>query len=73
MPNITLSLDPATYKMIKQHADVNWSEVARKAFRRRARELHPWDELLSESKVTERDALRTGDQIKKAILKRLGW
>ncbi len=31
MPNITLSIPPGVYKKMKEHKEVRWSEVARRA------------------------------------------
>ncbi|NJF25184.1 hypothetical protein [Thermococcus sp. Bubb.Bath] len=31
MPNITLSVPPDVYKKMKEHSEIRWSEVARKA------------------------------------------
>jgi hypothetical protein len=73
MPNMTLSLDPETYELIKNHPGINWSHIARKAFQQKARELHMWDALLKESELTDEDALEAGDDAKKRILRRLGW
>lgn len=73
MPNMTLSLDEDTYAVIKNHPGVNWSHVAREAFRRKARELHMWDTLLAESDLTEQEVLEAGDEAKQAILDRLDW
>ncbi|MHB8633646.1 MAG: hypothetical protein ACYDBQ_06750 [Thermoplasmatota archaeon] len=49
MPNMTLSIDAETRRLMQTHKSVNWSEVAREAFRRKAREIHMWDELLTTS------------------------
>lgn len=73
MPNMTLSLDEETHAFIRGHPGVNWSHVAREAFRRKVRELHLWDALLAESTMTEEDAIQAGDESKDAILRRLGW
>lgn len=73
MPNMTLSLDEETHRLMRTHKSVNWSEVAREAFRRKARELHMWDELLAKSELTPSDALQAGKDAKASILKRLGW
>lgn len=70
---MTLSVDEETHAIIRSHPGVNWSHVAREAFRRKARELHLWDTLLADSKMTTKDALRAGDESKDAILRRLGW
>jgi len=73
MPNMTLSVDAETHRFIRSHKSVNWSEVAREAFRRKARELHMWDAVLAKSELTERETLEVGDEIKKAMVKRMGW
>lgn len=73
MPNMTLSVDEETHRFIRTHKSVNWSEVAREAFQRKARELHMWDEMLAKSELTEKDAVRAGREAKAAIVKRLGW
>lgn len=73
MPNMTLSVDAETHRFIRTHKAVNWSEVAREAFRRKAQELHMWDKLLAKSTLTEADAVKAGDDAKASILKRLGW
>ena len=31
MPNITLSIPPDLYKKMKEHPEIKWSEVARRA------------------------------------------
>jgi predicted CopG family antitoxin len=31
MPNITLSVPPEVYKKMKEHSEIRWSEVARRA------------------------------------------
>jgi hypothetical protein len=73
MPNMTLSIDAQTHRFIQTHKSVNWSEVAREAFRRKARELHMWDDLLANSQLTQAEAVEIGDDIKSAVMKRLGW
>lgn len=73
MPNMTLSLDAETHRLVRTHKAVNWSEVAREAFRRKARELHMWDEMLAKSKLTDAETVAIGDDMKASILKRLGW
>ena len=73
MPNMTLSLDEETYRFLQAHKSVNWSEVARDAFRRKARELHMWNDVLAASQLTEGEAVKAGRDAKAAIAKRLGW
>jgi len=39
MTNITLSIEDSTYRKMKQHSEIKWSEFVRKAVRRRVEEL----------------------------------
>jgi len=51
MPNITLSIPQKIYKKIKQHPEVKWSEVARKAileYLKKLENITTTDELLEE-------------------------
>ncbi|MFA6531159.1 MAG: hypothetical protein WCT31_05485 [Candidatus Micrarchaeia archaeon] len=70
MANMTLSVPEDLFKEMKSHSEIKWSEIARKAFEVKVRELHWMDETLSNSKLTEADAERIGHQIKHGIAKR---
>lgn len=39
MTNITLSIDDAVYKRMKEHSEIKWSEYVRKAIKQRIDEL----------------------------------
>ena len=43
MTNITLSLKEDTYKRMKKHTDIRWSEYVRKAIEKRLDELETLD------------------------------
>ena len=70
MPNITLSVPEELKKVMDKHPELNWSEVARQAFREKASQLELLEALASKSKLTEKDAIEIGKRIKKEMWKR---
>ncbi|MCL4379225.1 MAG: hypothetical protein M1160_00090 [Candidatus Marsarchaeota archaeon] len=70
MPNITISVSEELYKTIKQHRQIRWSEVARRAMLIYAQKLAVLDKLTKDSELTEADAISIGKKIKKGIAKR---
>jgi len=51
MPNITLSIPIRVYRKMKEHPEVKWSEIARKAiidYLKKIEEITTTDELLEE-------------------------
>lgn len=67
MPNITLSLPEDIYAIVKQHKEIRWSEVARRAIEDYARKLVLLDALTSGSKLTEEDILKIDERVKEGI------
>ena len=53
-----------------QFPEINWSEVARKAFREKVEDLKFLKEFTSKSELTEEDALELGRKVNKALSKR---
>ena len=72
MPNITISVSEQLYKTIKQHKQIRWSEVARRAMTIYAQKLAMLDKLTAKSELTEEDAIRIGKKIKRGIARRHG-
>jgi len=72
MTNMTLALPGALMEIMKKHKDIKWSEVAREAMWDKARKLELMDKLLSNSKLTEKDALAIGKKINEAVAKKHG-
>jgi hypothetical protein len=70
MANLTVSVDDDLMAQIRAHPGINWSEAARDGIRR-LQELHVWDELLKDSKLTEDDVRQIGSQIDQAMADRL--
>ncbi|MBI2576405.1 hypothetical protein HYV84_04260 [Candidatus Woesearchaeota archaeon] len=75
MTNMTLAIPEELHNLMKEHSDIKWSEVARKALwehAKRQEQLKLMDRLLAKSKLTEKDALRTGREVNAAIARRHG-
>ena len=70
MPNLTISVSEQLYKTIKQHKQIRWSEVARRAMALYAQKLAMLDKLTEKSELTEADAIRIGKKIKHGMAKR---
>ncbi len=70
MANMTLSVPEDLRDFMKRHPEINWSEVARQAFKEKASALEILDKLALKSKLSEKDALEIGRKIKKSMWKR---
>jgi len=70
MVNMTLSIPDDLYREMMAHSELKWSDIARKAFQKKVRELHWTDEVLKNSALTEKDAERIGHSLKRAMAKR---
>lgn len=70
MVSMTLSIP----KDIKQHMDafpeINWSEVAREAIKKKLTLLEQFREFTKNSTMTEEEALKLGDEVSKSAMKR---
>lgn len=71
MTNVTLSIPDDLHSRMKQHSDIRWSEVARKAIEQRVEDLELMDKLTAKSKLTQKDAEEIGEKIKESMAKRL--
>ncbi|MBI5389987.1 hypothetical protein HZB02_00685 [Candidatus Woesearchaeota archaeon] len=71
MPNMTLSVPEELHDFIKQHTEINWSEIARRAMHMQAKKLRLMEKLVEESKLTEKDIDEIDHKIKGKMLKRL--
>jgi len=71
MANITLSLPEELYQKLKNHPEIRWSEVARKAIQQYLDELELLDKLTAKSQLTDDDARELGDLIDTKVLKKL--
>jgi hypothetical protein len=67
MVSITLSVPEELKQVMNKHPEMNWSEVARQAFKEKASQLELLDAIVSKSKLSKRDALEIGRKIKKGM------
>ena len=72
MVNVTLAVPEELHNIMKEHNEIKWSEVARRAMWEQARKLAFMDKILAKSKLTERDAINIAKKIKAGIAKRHG-
>jgi len=70
MPNITLSIPDELHKVVKQHPEIKWSEVARQAMLEYAQKIKMMDEITGKSELTDMGAEEIGNLIKKGIAER---
>ena len=71
MPNITLAVPEELQEKMRQHNDIRWSEVARKAIEKKVEDLEMLDKLTANSKLTTKDAREISEKINKDVAKRL--
>ena len=72
MTNMTFAVPEELMSVMKRHKEIKWSEVAREAIAGKAEELKLMDQLVSKSKLTEKDAMEIANKIKEGIAKRHG-
>lgn len=70
MPNMTLSIPDDLHSIVKEHAEIKWSEIARRAMWVQAQKLNLMDSLARKSKLTEKDIDELDHKIKSGLLKR---
>lgn len=70
MPTITLSIPEDLKREMDEERDINWSEVARAAIRKRLEELKLFRSIVAKSKLTEQDALELGRMVKMSVHER---
>lgn len=69
---MTFAVPEELMAVMKRHKEIKWSEVARQALVEKADELKLMDQLVSKSKLTEKDAIEISRRIKEGIAKRHG-
>jgi hypothetical protein len=68
--NVTLAVPEELHRIMKRHPEIKWSEVARQAMWEYARKLELLDRMASKSKLSERDALKIGEAVKRGMAER---
>lgn len=70
MPTITLSVPKDLKNEMDKEREINWSEVARAAIKKKISQLKILKAISSKSKFTEKDALELGRKINKSLHER---
>jgi hypothetical protein len=71
MPNMTLAIPKELHKLMKEHSEIRWSEIARRAMWEQARKLELLEALTEKSELTEKDVKEIGRKIKIGLRKRV--
>lgn len=70
MPNMTLALPDELHRIMRNHPEIKWSEIARQAMKEYAKKLELLDDITSKSSLTEKDAIEIGKIAKRDLAER---
>jgi len=70
MTTMTLAVPSELKHKMETFPEMNWSEVARKAFKQKIKDLEFLEKFTRDSTLTEEDALRLGRELNKNLAKR---
>lgn len=71
MPTVTVSVDDSLKDRMEEHPEINWSQVARGAFKEKIEDLEMMERLSSGSELTEEDIDEIAANIDKNVAERL--
>jgi len=70
MATMTLAIPKELKEKMELFSEINWSEVARLAFKQKIEDLEFLRKFKSESTLTEEEALKLGAKLSKKLAKR---
>jgi len=70
MVTMTLAVPSDLRHKMEAFPEINWSEVARQAFKKKINDLEFLRKFISDSSFTEADALKFGREVSKRVLAR---
>ena len=70
MVTMTLAVPKELKDKMESFPEINWSEVARQAFKQKVHDLEILRRFKSESTLTEKEALELGAELNKKLAKR---
>ncbi|MDG7015926.1 MAG: hypothetical protein JRM82_00955 [Nitrososphaerota archaeon] len=70
--NVTLAVPEELRKIMRNHPEIKWSEVARQAMWEYAKKLELMDEVTKRSRLSEKDTLELGRSISAGLAARYG-
>jgi hypothetical protein len=71
MTTMTLALPNELKQKMEAFPEMNWSEVARQAFIHKIEDMEILSEFKAKSTLTEKEALKLGKKVSKAVSNRL--
>lgn len=72
MPNLTLAIPEELHRKMKEHSEIRWSEVVRKAIAEKIESLELMNRLTMKSNLTEKDVEEISKKIDSAVARKLG-
>ena len=72
MPNLTLVISEELQKKMREHSEIRWSEIARKAIAERIEDLELMEKIAGKSRLTKMDADEIAAKIDREVSKKLG-
>lgn len=72
MSKVSVRVPEDLKQSMNEHQKINWSEIAREAFRKELKKIELADSIASKSKLTEEDVKEIGDKVKEGIAERHG-
>ncbi len=71
MTTMTLAIPNQLKQKMKLFPEINWSEVARQAFKQNIEDMEFLRKFKEKSKLTEKDAMRLGKEVSAELSKKL--
>ena len=70
MVSLTLSVPGELKLEMDEFPEMNWSEIARQAIRKRVELLRRMDKMFANSELTEEDTIKLGRKVNRSLAKR---
>lgn len=70
MVNVTFAVPEELHRIMRQHPEIRWGEIARRALWEYARKLELMDRIASKSQLTEKDVEEIGSMVKMGLSER---
>jgi len=65
--NVTFAVPEELHEIMRQHPEIKWSEIARKAMWDYARKLELMERITGESRLSEKDVAELDEKVKAGL------
>ena len=72
MVNMTIAIPDDLHDKMRRHAEIKWSEIARRAIREYVEKLERLDRLTAKSRLKEEDIDELDHKVKRGLAKHYG-